>query len=88
MADNPTYETTYYCLQTETDNEKILKYTADSYSPLTPTGVVKVAGDRLLVTFDKELEYATTKSDRDGGSGVSMVLSSQLMIMVQLLCKM
>lgn len=73
MADNPTYETTYYCLQTETDNEKILKYTADSYSPLTPTGVVKVAGDRLLVTFDKELEYATTKSDRDGGSGVSMV---------------
>lgn len=73
MADNPTYETTVYCLQTETVNDKILRYAAYTYSPLTPTGVVKVAGDRLLVTFDKELEYATTKSDRDGGSGVSMV---------------
>lgn len=70
MADNPTYETTYYCLQTETDNEKILKYTADSYSPLTPTGVVKVDGTHLQITFDRELEYATTKSIDDG---VSMV---------------
>ncbi|WP_084002460.1 Synerg-CTERM sorting domain-containing protein [Cloacibacillus porcorum] len=70
MADNPTYETTYYCLQTETDSEKILKYTADSYSPLTPTGVVKVDGTHLQITFDRELEYATTKSIDDG---VSMV---------------
>lgn len=73
MADNPTYETTYYCLQTETDNEKILKYTADSYSPLTPTGVVKVDGTHLQITFDRELEYATTIPARDGGSGISMV---------------
>ena len=73
MADNPTYETTYYCLQTETDNEKILRYAADSYSPLTPTGVVKVDGTHLQITFDRELEYATTITTRDGGSGVSMV---------------
>ncbi|ANZ45905.1 hypothetical protein BED41_12885 [Cloacibacillus porcorum] len=57
-------------MQTETDSEKILKYTADSYSPLTPTGVVKVDGTHLQITFDRELEYATTKSIDDG---VSMV---------------
>ncbi|WP_281692058.1 Synerg-CTERM sorting domain-containing protein [Cloacibacillus porcorum] len=73
MADNPTYETTVYCLQSETDNEKILRYAADSYSPLPPTGVVKVDGTHLQITFDRELEYATTISDRDGGSGISMV---------------
>ncbi|WP_455594265.1 Synerg-CTERM sorting domain-containing protein [Cloacibacillus porcorum] len=73
MADNPTYETTVYCLQSETDNEKILRYTADSYSPLTPTGVVKVDGTHLQITFDRELEYATTIPARDGGSGISMV---------------
>lgn len=73
MADNPTYETTYYCLEAETDSEKILKYTADSYSPLTPTGVVKVDGTHLQITFDRELEYATTIPARDGGSGISMV---------------
>jgi len=73
MADNPTYETTYYCLQAETGSEKIIKYTADSYSPLTPIGVVKVDGTHLQITFDRELEYATTITTRDGGSGISMV---------------
>ena len=53
--------------------KKILRYAADSYSPLPPTGVVKVDGTHLQITFDRELEYATTISDRDGGSGISMV---------------
>ena len=59
------YKTTAYCQQEE---DKANEYVIDSYSSLIPAGVVKLDGTHLQITFDRELEYATTIETRDGGN--------------------